>query len=307
MVSFLARQKFVDARAKPAQSENVCQPCAAVTATTFDAHGGNIPIGSDAHLALFCNMLLDTHNPYKPAVLDWPKLDDEARDRLVSLPIWDMAVQTEGRASVKVMAYLDYVDDPLLKRAIEMDGFEEARHKRVLHNLVEAYGIALAPEPDYPKPRDGEWAFMTIGYSECIDSFFAFGLFALAKRSGFFPPELVETFEPVMQEEARHILFFRNWVAWHRARLTWWRKIVFDVRRVAVFIRLVWQRAMIARGAGGNNFTATGHQSMGIDVKIGDVLDTCLAENDRRMAGYDARLLHPTLVPRAVRFARHFV
>jgi hypothetical protein len=266
-----------------------------------------IEIGGDAHLALFCNMLLDTHNPYKPAVLDWPKLDDEARERLVSLPIWDMAVQTEGRASIKVMAYLDCVDDPLLKRAIEMDGFEEARHKRVLHNLVAAYGIVLAPEPRYPKPRDGEWAFMTIGYSECIDSFFAFGLFAIAKRSGFFPPELVETFEPVMQEEARHILFFRNWVAWHRARLPWWRKLVFDVRRVAVFIRLVWQRAMIARGAGGNNFTATGHRSMGIDVKIADVLDTCLAENDRRMAGYDARLLRPTLVPRAIRFARHFV
>lgn len=269
--------------------------------------GGDLKIGSDAHLALFCNTLLDTHNPYKPAVLDWPKLDDAARDRLVSLPIWDMAVQTEGRASVKVMAYLDCVDDPLLKRAVEMDGFEEARHKRVLHNLVTAYGIKLEPEPPYPTPRDGEWAFMTIGYSECIDSFFAFGLFALAKQSGYFPPELVDTFEPVMQEEARHILFFRNWVAWHRARLPLWRKIIFDARRFAVFARLIWQRAMIARGAGGNNFTATGHRDMGINVKAGDVIDTCLAENDRRMLPYDARLLRPTLVPRLARLARRFV
>lgn len=280
-----------------------------MTATTFDAPSSNskIEIGSDAHLALFCRMLLDTHNPYKPAVLDWPKLDNDARDRLVSLPIWDMAVQTEGRASVKVLAYLDCVDDPLLKRAIEMDGFEEARHKRVLHNLVEAYGIKLEPEPPYPTPRDGEWAFMTIGYSECIDSFFSFGLFALAKQSGFFPPDLVETFEPVIQEEARHILFFRNWVAWHRARLPWGRKLVFDTRRVAVFIRLIWQRAMIARGAGGNNFTATGHRDMGIAVKPRDVIDVCLAENDRRMALYDARLLRPTFVPRLARLARRFL
>ena len=269
--------------------------------------GGDLKIGSDAHLRLFCDTLLDTHNPYKPAVLDWPKLDDAARDRIVSLPIWDMAVQTEGRASVKVMAYRDCVYDPLLKRAIEMDGFEEARHKRVLHNLVEAYGIKLAPEPPYPAPRDGEWAFMTIGYSECIDSFFAFGLFALAKNSGYFPPELVETFEPVMQEEARHILFFRNWVAWHRTRLPPWRKIIFDIRRVAVFARVVWQRAMVARGAGGNNFTVTGHRDMGIDVKPRDVIDICLGENERRMALYDARLLRPTFVPRLARLARRFV
>ena len=43
-------------------------------------------------------MFRDTFNPYKPAVIDWPKLDAEARDRLVSLPIWDIAVQTEDKA-----------------------------------------------------------------------------------------------------------------------------------------------------------------------------------------------------------------
>ena len=152
------------------------------------AEKGPVRLGSDMHRAMFSQMLLDTFNPYKPAVIDWPALDDEARNRLVSLPIWDIAVQTEGKAKLRVMTYADEVSDPLLRKAVELNGFEEGRHKDVLANMVQAYGIKLAPEPPYIKPRDPEWAFMVTGYSECIDSFFAFGLFELRSARAFFRP-----------------------------------------------------------------------------------------------------------------------
>ena len=97
--------------------------------------GGPIRLGSDAHKALFCRTLLTTFNPYKPAIIDWPQLDQQARDRLVGLPIWDIAVQTEGKAKLHVASYGHQVSDPLLKRAIELDAFEEGRHKHVLANL----------------------------------------------------------------------------------------------------------------------------------------------------------------------------
>ena len=174
---------------------------------------GRLCLGSEAHKNLFCRTLLDTFDPYKPAVIDWPTLESETRARLVALPIWDIAVQTEGRARLNVASYAGVVSDELLRKAIELNAFEEGRHKHVLSNLVAAYGIALAPEPPYVVRGDPEWAFMVTGYSECIDSFFAFGLFESAKRSGFFPESLVDTFEPVIQEEARHILFFVNWAA----------------------------------------------------------------------------------------------
>jgi hypothetical protein len=256
------------------------------------AAAGAIGAGSEMHKALFCRMLLDTFNPYKPAVIDWPKLDDEARQRLVSLPIWDIAVQTEGKAKLRVLSYAESVTDPLLKEAIELNGFEEGRHKQVLANMVEAYGIALAPEPPYQKPRDAEWAFLITGFSECIDSFFAFGLFEVAKRSGYFPPELVDTFEPVMQEECRHILFFVNWVAWHRRNLPLWRRPGLALKILGVWAFLIWERIGIARGMEGaqdNNFTVTGAQSLGIELDAATLLGTCLAENERRLAGYDPR------------------
>jgi hypothetical protein len=270
-----------------------------------------IRVGSDDHKALFCRTLLDTHNPYKPAVIDWPGLDEEARARLVSLPIWDIAVQTEGKAGIRVQSYGDRVTDRLLKDAIGMNAFEEKRHKHVLANMVQAYGITLAPEPPYPAPRYPEWAFMVTGYAECIDSVFAFGLFELARRSGFFPPALVDTFEPVMAEEARHILFFVNWVAWHRRTLPWWRRPWFVLRCIGVWAFLIWERLGLVRSVGGapdnHNFTATGSKSLGIDVKIRDVMDVCLAENDRRLGLYDPRLLRPRIVPTFIRMIRRLL
>jgi hypothetical protein len=277
---------------------------------------GSLRPGSEEHKIAFCRMLLDTHNPYKPAVIDWPLLDDEARGRLASLPIWDIAVQTEGKASTRVMSYAGTLADPLLREAVTLNGFEESRHKHVLANLVAAYGIRLAPEPEYRQPRHPRWAFFVTGLSECIDSFFAFGLFAVARQSRFFPPELVETFEPVMQEEARHILFFVNWLAWYRRNLAWWRRPFFWGMIALAWVRLVRERIGLARGVGAsrdeapqdNNFTLTGSKQVSdIDITPAALFDLCLAENDRRMAIYDARLLRPQAVPRLVRLVRRFM
>jgi len=251
--------------------------------------------------------LLDSFDPYKPAVIDWPELDAQARDRLVSLPIWDIAVQTEGRARLNVASYAAVTSDPLLRKAVELNAFEEGRHKHVLSNLVAAYGIALAPEPHYVVQGDPEWAFMVTGYSECIDSFFAFGLFESAKRSGFFPQALVDTFEPVIQEEVRHILFFVNWAAWRRRTMPLWRRPFFELKVLAVWLFLIWERIGIARDVGGgvqdNNFTMSGAKSLGDDIDVARLIELCLAENSR----YDPRLLRPFAVPALARWVRRFM
>ena len=272
---------------------------------------GPIRIGSEAHKTLFCRTLLDTFNPYKPAVIDWPRLETDARARLVDLPIWDIAVQTEGRARLNVAAYGAVTADPLLRNAIELNAFEEGRHKHVLSNLVAAYGITLAPEPEYVVRGDPEWAFMVTGYSECIDSFFAFGLFESAKRSGFFPAELVETFEPVIHEECRHILFFVNWAAWHRRNMPFWRRPLFELKVLAVWLFLIWERIGIARDVGSgvqdNNFTVTGAKAIGADIDVAELVDICVAENERRMSVYDRRLLRPFAVPALAKLVRRFM
>ena len=274
---------------------------------------GPIRPGSDAHKRAMCRLFHETFNPYKPAVIEWPRLAPEERERLVTLPIWDIAVQTEGKARLRMLAYAESLADRELREAIGLNGWEEGRHKEVLSHLVRAYGIELAPEPEYVPPKDAERAYLVTGFSECVDSFFAFGLFELAKRSGFFPMELVETFEPVMQEECRHILLFANWLAWHRRNLKWWRRPWFEARVWAVWVFLAWERIGIARGmddkgkatAQDNNFTVTGSKSVSAtDISPAELMAVCLSENDRRFAGYDARLLRPTTAPALARLAR---
>jgi hypothetical protein len=278
---------------------------------------GPLTPGTEAHKQACAKMFRETFNPYKPTIIDWPKLGSEERDRLTSLPIWDIAVQTEGRARIRMLSYAYSLKDPAWRGAIELNGWEEGRHKTVLSNLVEAYGIVLEPEPPYPEPRRTEWAYLVTGFSECIDSFFAFGLFAMAQRSGFFPPELVDTFEPVMQEECRHILLFANWLAWQRRTLPWWRRIWFELRVAAVWVFLGWERIGLARGMDegkgsakpqDNNFTVTGTKAVSdVDISVRELMELCLSENDRRFAGYDARLRRPTTMPSLTRLACRFM
>ena len=268
--------------------------------------------GSDEHLRLFCLELLETHDPYKPSIIDWPVLDDATRTRITSLPIWDIAVQTEGRAGLNVKTFGERSCQGLLQEAVDMNAFEESRHKQVLANMVQFYGIKLQPEPEYKVPRDAEWAFMVTGYSECIDSFFGFGLFDLARTSGFFPDELVNTFEPVMREEGRHILFFVNWVAWWRRNMPWWRRPWFELKVLAVWVFLIWERIATAKAveshgnAADNNFTVTGSQQLGVDINFKQLAEICLKENDRRLAPYDKRLIRPKFVPAMMRLALRF-
>ena len=281
--------------------------------------GERVRLGSEAHKALFAHTLLDTFDAYKPALIDWPQLDPAALQRVTSLPIWDIAVQTEGKAGLRMQNYADAINDPLVKKALDLNAFEERRHKLVLSGLVHAYGIPLEPEPEYKAPRDREWAYMVTGFSECVDSFFAFGLFETARRSGFFPPELVETFEPVVHEEGRHILFFVNWVAWRRRRLNIFQRVAFEMKVWAVWVFLAYERMGMASGmddasdaqkdkvrkkqAQDNNFTVTGASSVGEDLDVWELMALCLSENDRRLGVYDHRLVRPMFMPTLVRMA----
>lgn len=262
-------------------------------------------VGSDEHKRLFCREFVDTFHPYEVSDVKWPVLGEADLARLRALPFWEEAVLSERTAGARVRAAADAERDPLLREAIAMQAYEERRHALLLESLLQHYRIAV-PEGDAEPVTDPEWAFLRMGYGECFDSFFAFGLFHVAAESGIFPAPLVERFDGVMQEEARHILFFTNWAAFRGLGLPLHRRPAFLVRRgLGVALQALGRvkTALQLRGADeGDDFTMQVPESIG-EVTLPRLARICLGENDRRLARYDARLLRPRLVPQLVRLA----
>ncbi len=280
-----------------------------------------LKIGSLEHKELLCRTFIDTHNPFKPAEIRWPDLDAESLARLKAMPIWNEATQTEAATAVKVQSLGDTEKDPLLAEAISLQGYEEGRHAEVLQLLTRHYGIEVAPFPPPEVPANPTRAFLRTGYGECMDSFFAFGLFRMGERAEYLPKEFVAIFETIMQEEARHILFIVNWAAYLRAQRPVVARPAFDVWRgwnivSQAFGRLKGALAMAGGGKGKptekneaaqpptDNSKAgftMGAASIFGDFSLRSFLELCLAENDRRLSLYDPRLLRPTMVPSVIR------
>jgi hypothetical protein len=269
-------------------------------------------IGSEEHKRVLCESFIETHRPFRPEEIEWPELDPESLARLKALPIWNEAVKTESHTAVEVQTLGRVERDPILAEAIALQGYEEGRHAAILALLTRRYGIAVEPFDTPSPPRDPVRTFLATGYGECLDSFFAFGLFAIGKRSEFFPAGLIDIFDPIMQEEARHILFIVNWSAYLRARTPAWRRPAYDVGKAWIIADQIVTHARNATRVGGNGdgsqegFTMSGHNAFG-EMSARSFLELCLSENERRLAPYDPRLLRPALVPRAVRLALRFL
>src|SRR6201993_1767258 len=175
-------------------------------------------IGSDEHKQRFCRDFIASHCPFDPATLSWPDLDELSLGRLRAIPFWEEVLYTERRAGAIVDAYAQRIADPLVRDAVALQGFEEARHAELLREMIRRYRIAADERPlEDPLSPDLRRAFADFGYCDCLDSFLGFGVFKIARRSAFLPEPLFEIFDMLMREETRHIVFFVNWMAWQQA------------------------------------------------------------------------------------------
>lgn len=254
-------------------------------------------IGSPEHRDLFCRTFIETHVTFEPEELPWPQLEGVDLARLRAFPFWRYARSIEQRAGRMVTAFAHTVDDPVIREAVAVQGGEETRHGRLMEHVIERYGIDAPPLDIADAPVSDE-EFAVFGFGECTDSFVGFGAIALAREKKILPAALLEVFDGVMYEEARHIVFFINWWRYEEAR----------AGRGGFGSHVLKALGYHFRAAMG---TVTGATDLPPMPKLDDpdlaaivagvtpalFLQTALAENRRMMARLDRRLLKPRIMP----------
>jgi hypothetical protein len=259
-------------------------------------------IGSDAHRDLFCRAFTATYGDFRPDALPWPDLDAAALARLRAVPFWQEVLHTERRAGALVEAFAATIADPVVREAVALQGYEEARHAELLRIMIRRYGIEAAEQPLEPLGEDVETAFIDFGFGECVDSFLGFGVFKIAREAGFLPEPMFAIFDRLMHEETRHIVFFINWMAWRqvqRGRAAAWRRALTSLRFYGRAARRLLGTVRQGREANdGRDFSATQASVFLESFSFQRFLEECDRENRRRMAEFDAALLQPVLLPK---------
>ena len=135
------------------------------------------------------------------------------------MPFWEEVFYTERRAGAIVAEFIKTIKDPVMKEAVALQGFEEARHAKLIRVMIEKYGIDAAERPLEDVSDNVETRFKDFGFGECMDSASWASAFSRSPWPiEFLPKEMFTIFETLMYEETRHIVFFVNWMAYNQAQ-----------------------------------------------------------------------------------------
>ncbi|ARV58124.1 hypothetical protein BZZ01_05270 [Nostocales cyanobacterium HT-58-2] len=257
-------------------------------------------LGSEEHKNLFCRSFIESHLEFEPEQLPWPCLDSVALERIRSVPFWKEALSTERNAGAMVSAFAATVSDPLLQEAIALQAMEETRHSRLIEFVINRYDIKISQPPEPVLPSNIKTAFLDFGFGECLDSFLAFGLFEIARQAKYMPEAIFDIFDQILHEEARHIMFFVNWVTYQQIqegrKANWLR----GVDALWHYWNALQDKIKAFSGSEEEKqqgFTATSAGNFMDNLTPELFLSTCLKENARRMSAFNQQLLQPRLLP----------
>lgn len=253
-------------------------------------------VGTYEHRDLFCRTFLEGHRAYEPENLPWPTVEARYLERLRAIPFWGIARAMERKAGIMVSAFADTLQDPLIREAVALQGVEEARHARIMSTLIDRYGLT-AVEVEVQVGSATEHDFVLFGYEECVDFFMGAALFRLAREHALFPADLVDIFEDVLIEEARHTTFFINWYRYEEARAGRDRFFGRHLTALRNYYHSIRQLVRSFSGVETTGFAAVNANDIIEGMTPMMFLEAALTENRRMLGLLDSRLIKPGLLP----------
>jgi hypothetical protein len=250
--------------------------------------------GSYEHKKLFCRSFIDSHTPFQPELLSWPKLDVPYLERLQSIPFWPDFLREQQKTAQIVHSYAQTVRDPLMKEAIALLAEEEEDLAHQLKSIMEFYGIPTLGSLSIQLSRKIESAFIDNGFENCLDSFLGFGLFGVAQQAYYLPETLLQVFDSFLEDKTRRIIFFINWWTYWNIKLKQ-RSGWSEVRGIRSL--WTWRRNLIKLISAFNkevssDSTLTAERLLG-EMTLEQFLKTCQSEQVHRMQGFNSNLLRP--------------
>lgn len=255
-------------------------------------------LGSYEHKKLFCRSFIDSHTPYDPEHLPWPKLDDESLGRLQSIPFWPDLLRQQQKAALTVRTYAQTIRDPLMKEAIALLAEEEESLEMKLKAMMECYGIATPSLQSIQMPNKIESAFIDNGFEGCLDSFLGFGLLGVAQQAHYLPDALLQVFDSSLEDKARRIIFFINWWTYWNIKLkqrSGWSETrgirsLWIRRHSLVKLLTAFEKEDFEEGV--SNINVRAERLLG-EMTLGQFLKICQSEQTHRMQAFNSNLLRP--------------
>jgi hypothetical protein len=248
-------------------------------------------VGTNDHRKRFCRAFLDSHTQWDAEQFSWPPLDSVSQERLQSIPRWSEILQKKQKLRQVTTAYAATVNNPLIRDAIALLGQEHQRQATALKKLISTYDLPRTPRSGMTALQALEADFIQSHNGACLDAFWHFGWFGLAQRHQFLPVELLEPCDRLLQETTRQLIFFVDWLSYHRTRQ---RKWSLELGSLPILWRDRRQVLQSVSAFGFKEDQADSPLDPLLETSTAEeFLDICLAEYHRRMAWVDEDISQP--------------
>lgn len=254
-------------------------------------------LGSYEHQKLFCHALTDHHIKYDLDQVPWPQLTDEQLQRLREIPFWAEVLQQKRQLGLIVSALATQTKPTRLKGAILLLSQEMERQVKLLEQMMSFYQIPQTKVSARPLPGELTPVLQDLAFDHYLSAYILWGWFAIAKEQQYFPDALLEVWEPILDEDARHSIFFANWTAgqpfsfgnsWRRLRAIWERGLQF----LGLFDRF----GRRVEDATLPTTASTADIFMG-QLTAAQLLQYCLDAHEQRLGEVQPPLVKPQLAP----------